>query len=68
MGDNNEKTREEEKQQENKATPCDISDYKIIKEGEAEILMIAKNEVFYNKAQVFLQSDNTPQLTCELSF
>ncbi|XP_058228182.1 tRNA (guanine(26)-N(2))-dimethyltransferase 2 isoform X1 [Rhododendron vialii] len=52
MGDDNGKTREEEKQQENKATPSDISDYKIIKEGEAEILMIAKNEVFYNKAQV----------------
>ncbi|KAJ1382358.1 tRNA methyltransferase, Trm1 [Sesbania bispinosa] len=30
----------------------DLSDYKIIKEGEAEILMHAKNEVFYNKAQV----------------
>lgn len=56
MGDNNEKTREEDKQQqENKAAASsDVSDYKIIKEGEAEILMIAKNEVFYNKAQVFL--------------
>ncbi|KAI4352397.1 hypothetical protein L6164_006655 [Bauhinia variegata] len=30
----------------------DLSDYKIIKEGEAEILINAKNEVFYNKAQV----------------
>lgn len=30
----------------------DLKDYKIIKEGEAEILMHAKNEVFYNKAQV----------------
>ncbi|XP_019442764.1 PREDICTED: probable tRNA (guanine(26)-N(2))-dimethyltransferase 1 isoform X2 [Lupinus angustifolius] len=30
----------------------DMNDYKIIKEGEAEILMHAKNEVFYNKAQV----------------
>ncbi|KAK7271841.1 hypothetical protein RJT34_28068 [Clitoria ternatea] len=30
----------------------DLSDYKIIKEGEAEILMHAKNEVFYNKTQV----------------
>ncbi|XP_004507297.1 tRNA (guanine(26)-N(2))-dimethyltransferase 1 isoform X3 [Cicer arietinum] len=29
-----------------------LNDYKIIKEGEAEILMHAKNEVFYNKAQV----------------
>ena len=31
---------------------ADISEYKIIKEGEAEILMHAQNEVFYNKAQV----------------
>lgn len=30
----------------------DPEDYAIIKEGEAEILMHAKNEVFYNKAQV----------------
>lgn len=30
----------------------DLSDYSIIKEGEAEILMHAKNEVFYNKTQV----------------
>ncbi|GAV83232.1 TRM domain-containing protein [Cephalotus follicularis] len=30
----------------------DIHDYTIIKEGEAEILMHAKNEVFYNKTQV----------------
>ncbi|XP_027924782.1 probable tRNA (guanine(26)-N(2))-dimethyltransferase 2 isoform X2 [Vigna unguiculata] len=30
----------------------DLNDYKIIKEGEAEILMHAKNEVFYNKTQV----------------
>ncbi|CAL9014206.1 unnamed protein product [Prunus brigantina] len=30
----------------------DISDYAIIKEGEAEILMHAKNQVFYNKTQV----------------
>ncbi|KAM7279457.1 hypothetical protein ACFE04_006591 [Oxalis oulophora] len=30
----------------------DLNDYSIIKEGEAEILMHAKNEVFYNKAQV----------------
>ncbi|XP_051121016.1 probable tRNA (guanine(26)-N(2))-dimethyltransferase 2 isoform X2 [Andrographis paniculata] len=34
------------------AAPFDINDFKIIKEGEAEILMHAKNEVFYNKAQV----------------
>ncbi|KAJ4707250.1 tRNA (guanine(26)-N(2))-dimethyltransferase [Melia azedarach] len=30
----------------------DVNDYTIIKEGEAEILMHAKNEVFYNKTQV----------------
>ncbi|TKY65049.1 tRNA (guanine(26)-N(2))-dimethyltransferase 2 [Spatholobus suberectus] len=30
----------------------DLNDYKIIKEGDAEILMHLKNEVFYNKAQV----------------
>ncbi|KAK7266617.1 hypothetical protein RIF29_19266 [Crotalaria pallida] len=36
----------------NTMTTTDLSDYKIIKEGEAEILMHAKNEVFYNKAQV----------------
>ncbi|PPE00128.1 hypothetical protein GOBAR_DD02845 [Gossypium barbadense] len=30
----------------------DLNDYTIIKEGEAEILMHAKNEVFYNKTQV----------------
>ncbi|KAI9153493.1 hypothetical protein LWI28_012240 [Acer negundo] len=30
----------------------DLNDYSIIKEGEAEILMHAKNEVFYNKTQV----------------
>lgn len=35
------------------AAPFDINDFKIVKEGEAEILMHAKNEVFFNKAQVF---------------
>ncbi|XP_021905305.1 probable tRNA (guanine(26)-N(2))-dimethyltransferase 2 [Carica papaya] len=30
----------------------DLNDFTIIKEGEAEILMHAKNEVFYNKTQV----------------
>ncbi|KAK4745098.1 hypothetical protein SAY87_011410 [Trapa incisa] len=30
----------------------ELDDFKIIKEGEAEILMHAKNEVFFNKAQV----------------
>ncbi|PKI69859.1 hypothetical protein CRG98_009734 [Punica granatum] len=31
---------------------AELNDFKIIKEGEAEILMHAKNEVFFNKAQV----------------
>lgn len=30
----------------------DLSEFTIIKEGEAEILMHPKNEVFYNKTQV----------------
>ncbi|XP_057769846.1 tRNA (guanine(26)-N(2))-dimethyltransferase 2-like isoform X2 [Salvia miltiorrhiza] len=34
------------------AASSDINDYKVIKEGEAEILMRVENEVFYNKAQV----------------
>ncbi|KAJ0832818.1 putative tRNA (guanine(26)-N(2))-dimethyltransferase [Helianthus annuus] len=47
------KTGEEEMQQINKKPPpFDLNDYTIIKEGEAEILMHKKNEVFYNKAQV----------------
>ncbi|KAL4581952.1 hypothetical protein LXL04_006486 [Taraxacum kok-saghyz] len=47
------RTGEEEKQQMNKAQPpLDLNDFAIIKEGEAEILMHAKNEVFYNKTQV----------------
>ncbi|KVH92665.1 tRNA (guanine(26)-N(2))-dimethyltransferase [Cynara cardunculus var. scolymus] len=47
------KTGEEEKQQINKTPPpFDLNDFTIIKEGEAEILMHAKNEVFYNKTQV----------------
>ncbi|GKB39087.1 probable tRNA (guanine(26)-N(2))-dimethyltransferase 1 [Tanacetum coccineum] len=33
-------------------TPFDLNDYVVIKEGEAEILMHSKNEVFYNKTQV----------------
>ncbi|XP_042501683.1 probable tRNA (guanine(26)-N(2))-dimethyltransferase 2 isoform X1 [Macadamia integrifolia] len=36
----------------NGLTSVDPNDYTIIKEGEAEIIMLAKNEVFYNKAQV----------------
>ena len=45
---------EEEKQGSKTVSSSDLSDYTIIKEGEAEILMHAKNEVFYNKTQVFL--------------
>nr|ABD96937.1 hypothetical protein [Tarenaya spinosa] len=30
----------------------DLSDYTVIKEGEAEILMHKKNQVFFNKAQI----------------
>jgi hypothetical protein len=30
----------------------DLQDYTIIKEGEADILMNVKNQVFFNKAQV----------------
>ncbi|KAF9606003.1 hypothetical protein IFM89_021329 [Coptis chinensis] len=36
----------------NQIMSTDPDDYTIIKEGEAEIIMHAKNEVFYNKAQV----------------
>lgn len=32
----------------------DLNDYTVIKEGEAEILMHKKNQVFFNKAQVFI--------------
>lgn len=42
----------EEKQQKENGTSFDLNDYTIIKEGDAEILMHAKNEVFYNKTQV----------------
>ncbi|GJS14499.1 probable tRNA (guanine(26)-N(2))-dimethyltransferase 1 [Tanacetum coccineum] len=34
----------------------DLNDFTIIKEGEAEILMHAKNQVFYNKAQISFRS------------
>ncbi|CAK9175787.1 unnamed protein product [Ilex paraguariensis] len=47
-----EKTVDEEKQRGSKTMSFDLTDYTIIKEGEAEILMHAKNEVFYNKTQV----------------
>ncbi|KAF5791909.1 putative tRNA (guanine(26)-N(2))-dimethyltransferase [Helianthus annuus] len=56
MGSDEEtKTGEEASQQINNNTPqqpFDLNDYTIIKEGEAEILMHKKNQVFYNKAQV----------------
>ncbi|RWR88355.1 tRNA guanine26-N2-dimethyltransferase [Cinnamomum micranthum f. kanehirae] len=43
----------EEKQQKlSKTLSTDPNDYTIIKEGDAEILMLANNEVFYNKTQV----------------
>lgn len=51
MGDN-EKTGEGEKQGSKTVMSSDLNDFTIIKEGEAEILMHAKNEVFYNKTQV----------------
>ncbi|CAH2072657.1 unnamed protein product [Thlaspi arvense] len=34
------------------AMETDLNDYTVIKEGEAEILMHKKNQVFFNKAQV----------------
>ncbi|KAG5614875.1 hypothetical protein H5410_014699 [Solanum commersonii] len=40
---------DEEKQLKN--TSFDLKDYTIIKEGEAEILMHATNQAFYNKTQ-----------------
>ncbi|KAL5702047.1 methylamine--glutamate N-methyltransferase [Ranunculus cassubicifolius] len=43
---------EEKTQNANTTMSTDPEDYTIIKEGEAEILMHAKNQVFYNKAQV----------------
>lgn len=39
-------------EQNNQQKQIDLNDYTVIKEGEAEILMHAKNEVFYNKTQV----------------
>ncbi|KAL2528598.1 putative tRNA (guanine(26)-N(2))-dimethyltransferase 2 [Forsythia ovata] len=54
MGGTDEKTREEENKQMEapKMAPFDLNDFTIIKEGDAEILMHAKNEVFFNKTQV----------------
>ncbi|KAG8366972.1 hypothetical protein BUALT_Bualt16G0023900 [Buddleja alternifolia] len=49
MGDTDGKIGGEEK---HTVAAFDINDFVVIKEGEAEILMHAKNEVFYNKAQV----------------
>ncbi|GAA0160382.1 RNA methyltransferase [Lithospermum erythrorhizon] len=51
MGEDPEKLLEEQKGN-TKMPPFDLNDYSVIKEGEAEILMHAKNEVFYNKTQV----------------
>lgn len=50
-----EKTGDEEKQT-SKAMSFDLNDFTVIKEGEAEILMHAKNEVFYNKTQVLFMN------------
>lgn len=54
MGTGGEKTEEQEmdKKENPKGPAVDLNDYTVIKEGEAEILMHAKNEVFYNKTQV----------------
>ncbi|KAJ8648921.1 hypothetical protein MRB53_001944 [Persea americana] len=43
---------EEKEQKLSKTLSTDPNDYTIIKEGDAEILMLANNEVFYNKTQV----------------
>ncbi|XP_010257973.1 PREDICTED: probable tRNA (guanine(26)-N(2))-dimethyltransferase 2 [Nelumbo nucifera] len=43
---------EQQQKSSDKTMSTDPNDYTIIKEGEAEILMHAKNEVFYNKTQV----------------
>nr|GEY46045.1 probable tRNA (guanine(26)-N(2))-dimethyltransferase 1 [Tanacetum cinerariifolium] len=40
----------------------DLNDYTIIKEGEVEILMHAKNQVFYNKALVDLDPYGSPSV------
>lgn len=57
------KTGEEEKKQET-STPFDLNDYTIIREGEAEILMHTKNEVFYNKTQVTFFALKSLDLCC----
>ncbi|CAI8594215.1 unnamed protein product [Vicia faba] len=43
---------EEKEKKEEQTMAFNIEDFKIIKEGEAEILMHKKNTVFFNKAQV----------------
>ncbi|KAL0377623.1 UNVERIFIED_CONTAM: putative tRNA (guanine(26)-N(2))-dimethyltransferase 2 [Sesamum radiatum] len=50
MGSAEERIGVEEKHE--NGAPFDLNDFTVIKEGEAEILMHAKNEVFYNKTQV----------------
>ncbi|KAI3462862.1 hypothetical protein Pfo_019525 [Paulownia fortunei] len=54
MGRADEKIGDEEKhlKGDHIAAPFDLSDFTVIKEGEAEILMHARNEVFYNKSQI----------------
>lgn len=51
MGRADEKIGDQEEHQKEMA-PIDLSNLTVIKEGEAEILMNAGNEVFYNKSQV----------------
>lgn len=45
------KTEDLEKQT-SKNMSIDVSEFTVVKEAKAEILMHAKNEVFYNKTQV----------------
>ncbi|GER45282.1 tRNA (guanine(26)-N(2))-dimethyltransferase, partial [Striga asiatica] len=54
MADSGNKIGEEEEHHASapEAAHFDLNDFTIIKEGEAEILMHVKNEVFYNKTQV----------------
>ncbi|KAL3624088.1 hypothetical protein CASFOL_032904 [Castilleja foliolosa] len=55
MACSNEKIGDEEEKQHTggaEVAPFDLNDFTVIKEGEAEILMHVKNEVFYNKTQV----------------
>ncbi|KAI3452186.1 hypothetical protein Pfo_008851 [Paulownia fortunei] len=54
MAGSDEKIGDEEKHQMGApvVAPFDLNDFTVIKEGEAEILMHVKNEVFYNKTQV----------------